>query len=286
MARDNEARARIVSVSAGDTSGLRCAYCQDGLPDGEAKQHRGERLCGACAELVVAAQNARRPASTVAEGAGGIDSYSAANNRVVLAAIACLVIVAGSIIASILVYHGTRDPWERDNADRVLALGMEAQTLLDREDRQRKQRETEEEEQTRRRREGELAEKRRGEEDRRRQEEAQRQEQAGQQQRQRLEEEAHAKPLEISDIGVIVVDSTPSMDICTYSWKATITNRTASSVTLSVILTLYDDEGYELESDYKFGVVIGVRESKVVTGQSMTKLSTFNRATKFGVSIQ
>ena len=100
------------------------------------------------------------------------------------------------------------------------------------------------------------------------------------------EKEARDKPIAISDIGVKLVDTTASIDICTYSWKATLANRTNSTVTLTVTLTLYDDEGYELESDYQFGVVIGGGTTKVVTGQSMTKLSTFNRATKYVVSVK
>ena len=138
----------------------------------------------------------------------------------------------------------------------------------------------------RKRREAEAASQQRREEQRQRKEEAQRQELARKQEQERLENEARDKPFAISDIGVKLVDTTASIDICTYSWKATIANRTNSTVTLTVTLTLYDDEGYELESDYELGVVIGGGTTKVVTGQSMTKLSTFNRATKYVVSVK
>jgi flagellar biosynthesis GTPase FlhF len=284
--------------------------------------------------MALATQKTKGPTSTVAARAGEIDTYSMCTNRIVLASIGGLVLVAGSVIGSILVYHGPRDTWERDNATKVLALVGEAQTLLDgddrvaalakyeqligfvggralqderlrralstacekkqeiersltaEEDRRRKQQEALAQEEARKRQEEQAAEQRHREEERKLQEEARRRELARRQERERREKEARENPIEISDIGVKVVDTTSSMDWCTYSWKATITNRTAAPVSLSVILTLYDEEGYELESDYKFGVVIRGRESKIVTGQSMTKLSTFNRAAKYGVSVQ
>ena len=70
------------------------------------------------------------------------------------------------------------------------------------------------------------------------------------------------------------------------AWKGTITNRTARAITLTVVLTLYDDEGFVLESDYKYGVVIGAGASETISGQSQMKLSVFNRVVKYGVSVQ
>lgn len=311
-----------------------CAFCNDSLSAGQAKQYRGELLCGPCADMALAVQTTKRPSSTVAARAGEIDTYSMCSNRIALASIGGLVLVASSVIGSILVYQGTRDTWERDNATEVLALSGEALTLLDggdrvaalakyeqliglvggralqderlrqalstarekkheiersltaEEDRRRKQQEALAQEEGRQRREAEVAEQHRLDEEQKLQEEARRRELAQKQEQERREKETGEKPIEISDIGVKLVDTTSSMDFCTYSWKATITNRTATPVSLSVILTLYENDGYELESDYKFGVAIGGRKSEVVTGQSMMKLSTFNRAAKYGVSVQ
>jgi len=334
MPEESKAENGITSMPGHEGCTRRCAYCQEGLPTVEAKQHRGELLCAACAKIALAARGAKKPVSTVAARASEIDTYSISSNRIALVGIGSLVLVAGIVIGSILVYHGTRDTWERDNANTVLALASEAQVLVDggdrvaalakyerlnelvggralederlrqavktarerkreiersltaKEDRQRKGQETLAQEEVRKRREAEAAERQRREDERQRKEEARRQESARQREQEQREKEARDKPIAISDIGVKLVDTTESIDICTYSWKATVANRTSSTVTLSVILTLYDDEGYELESDYQFGVVIGGGTTKVVTGQGMTKLSTFNRATKYVVSVK
>ena len=285
--------------------------------------------------MALAAHGAKKPTSTVAERASEIDTYSMSSNRIVFVGIGSLVLVAVSVIGSILVYHGTRDTWERDNADEVLALASEAQTLLDggdrvaalaeyerlnglvggralederlrqavntarerkleiersltaKEARRRKEQEALAQEEVRKRRDADAAEQRRREEERQRKEEARRRELARKQEQERREKEARENPIGISDIGVKLVDiPLAEWDWCNYSWKATVTNRTSSAITLTVVLTLYDDEGFVLEMDRKYGVVIGAGASKVVSSQSQMKLSVFKRAGKYGVSVQ
>ena len=100
----------------------RCAFCQDGLPASGAKQYRSELLCAECAKIALATHGSKKPTSAVAARAAEIDTYSMSNNRIALVSIGSLVLVAASVIGSILVYQGTRDTWERDNADAVLSI--------------------------------------------------------------------------------------------------------------------------------------------------------------------
>ncbi|MCO6437286.1 MAG: hypothetical protein J5J06_09395 [Phycisphaerae bacterium] len=236
-----------------------------------------------------------------------------------------LLSVGGVVIGAILVGHATEDTWELDNAAKIHTLAAEANRLdttdqraalskyeeLNRLVGKRQVHDPElkqvvetaknrcgelesklaaelarEREEARQREQSKRDKRRRDELEQQQKEEARQRELAQWQEQERREKEARDKPIDISDIGVKLVDTTPSLDLCTYSWKATVTNRTASPVSLSVILTLYDEEGYELESDYKFGVIIGGQKNEVVTGQGMTKLSTFNRAAKYGVSVR
>lgn|GEM_PF-1715956 len=335
MPQDGDARTTTESGPPIRGAGQRCAFCQDVLEGGEAQEYRGEPLCAACAELAAAAQRVKKPKSTIAQRAADIDTYSIASNRVLLAGMASLFVLAGALIGAILVYHGTRDTWERDNRAKMLALNTEARALLEsgdrvaalakyemlfqlvgdrdlqdetlrrvletaddekheiertlsaQEDRRRKEQDALAQEEARERLEAETAEQRRREEQRQRQEEARRQELARQQEQERREKEARENPITISDIGVKLVDvPVADWDWCTYSWKGTITNRTATAITLTVVLTLYDDEGFVLESDYKYGVVIGAGASVTISGQSQVKLSVFNRAAKYKVSVQ
>ena len=335
MPGDSEAKAHITSNPPTEGNTLQCAFCQDGLPASGAKQYRGERLCAACAKMVLAAHGAKKSTSTVAARARKIDTYSMSRNRIALVGIGSLVLVAGSVIASILVYDGTKDTWELDNADELLALASKAQTLLDggdrvaalaqyerlnkfvgghtlenerlhqviktarerkleiersltaEEDRQRKEQEALAQEQVRKRREADAAEQRRREEERQRKEEARRRELARKQEQERREKEARENPIEISDIGLKLMDiPLAEWDWCNYSWKATVTNRTSSAITLTVILTLYDDEGFVLETAREYGVVVGGGASKIVSSKGIMKLSAFNRVEKYGVSVR
>ncbi|MFQ5472441.1 MAG: hypothetical protein ACE5FA_06110 [Dehalococcoidia bacterium] len=334
MPEDSKVPAHITSVTPSEASVRRCAFCQDGLPAGGSKQYRGELLCVECAKIALTAHGSKKPTSTVAARAAEIDTYSMSNNRIALVGIGSLVLIAASAIGSIPVYQGTRDTWERDNADAVLAVASEAQTLLDggdrvaalakyeqlnglvggrtlederlrqavktarerkleieqsltaEEDRRRKEQEAAAQEEARKRREVEAAEQRRREEERQRKEEARRQELARKQAQERREQEARDNPIGIDDIGVKLVDiPLAEWDWCNYSWKATVTNRTSLAITLTVVLTLYDDEGFVLETDRKYGVVIGAGASKVVSNQSQMKLSVFKRTEKYGVSV-
>ena len=123
-------------------------------------------------------------------------------------------------------------------------------------------------------------------EEQRHREETERRETARQREQERREREAQQKPIEISDIGLKLIDSSSQFDYCTYSWKATVTNRTAEPITVTVILTMYDSDGFELESDYQFGVAVRAGEARTVTGQSMTRLSVYNRVDKYGVGLR